>query len=228
MKSLLEFLLESIGYSELSKIVDFELMENWRDAEKIIEDHNGKKELGYRHIDTLIAFANPLAKHYKINVNGICVGVFSFIYGKDMIGTVDRDYFEAFVLPFAIERNGGTDSPIDKKVFMDIAKDTMYVSLLFLFKEEKNLADLAPTAAIKVVFDKVKSLAKDGGCPYILAGGKDERTTRMYQVAGGFKKMTGYPSYKDYRDMVPHPMDENYDGDGTYKGIVDAMVYYEL
>jgi hypothetical protein len=203
------------------------------EAMRILEERHGERELDYGDDPrNMIGFSNPYTHHCKIMVNGVCIGLVGYAYCSEAYNTnvnpvrSIKDYFEMMVLPMVAK---GHNKKLDEDSFIKIANKTFYVVYLWLFKEEKAEADLAPTAAIRVVFDKLKELAKSGKCRYILAGGKDQRVTRLYQVAGGFKKITGYPSYSEYREMVPHPMDEDWDGvEGVYEAISESMVYYTL
>lgn len=186
MISLFEYILESLGVSDIKNKMKFEQI-SYDDFLNILDtdEYNHGQDLGLENIkkdkDEVFGLDENISKCYKITYENNILGIFSYmIYSdfKKFKKDIDKNLFSY------LSRAMDSDSDID------LDKDkTAYIISLQISKYQKEKLDIHSIAVIKAFYEKIINEFKKNGIEMICAHGKDDKVTNGYCKAGGFKKL---------------------------------------
>ncbi len=168
MISLLEYILESISSKELIKDIEIKKV---KDNTNIVSKNT--QQLGVNDIDELYLF--QYSDHYQLIYKEQILGVFGLYDFKNS----PQDRISRWVYQFFSEIYPDSDK---------FNKLSLYVTYLLMFPNASKMLDINSIATIKVFFDKLKKYSESLGKEFIIANGKDDKTTKLYAKCGGFKR----------------------------------------
>lgn len=214
MKTIFEYILESIQSAELRKTMTFEECK-FKDIHDILDtdEYNHCKDLNFENPDDMGLSDNKNSHFYKIMSNENLLGIFGIIYLKDD-KTLDDD---AIRIIRNLLCSGKLCDAYGYEKARDLVNDSAYVILLQLSSQAKKNLDINQIAVIKVFYEKLIDLAKSNGAKVICAHGKDKRVTQGYIKAGGFD------SYKD--KYLPDAIKRNFAG---FKDLYENFVIKKI
>lgn len=187
MKTIFEYILESIQSAELRKTMTFEECK-FKDISDILDtdEYNHCKDLNYENPDDM-GLSDKNSLFYKIMSNENLLGIFGIKYLKDD-KTHDDDLANTVKILLCSAKLGDAYGYAEPD---DLINVSAYVTCLQLSSQAKKNLDINQIAVIKVFYEKLIDLAKSNGAKVICGHGKDKRVTQGYIKAGGFE------SYKD-------------------------------
>ena len=217
MKTLIQYILESISSSELFGKLDIKEVKIDENS-KILDKDDNVKKFGIDNVDEI--FLYKYSKHYQLIYDNECLGIFAVYdfnnYDKDF-KNISNDDEEGQMNRYVICKFLCAPFENPKFKFSDFLNNSIYVTYLLMLSDIQHKLDINATATIKVFFDKLKTFCKKLNKKYIIANGKNQKTTALYSKCGNFKLYSDVlPGYKL---KLLQSIDKN---------IVDTCVMYEL
>lgn len=219
MKSLLEYICETIGSKELDAGMDVSEISIEEFENILFEDVNFEgtgsyspifHEADVKRFRNWMGIVEGTTRFYKMSYSGVTLGIFSLFYLKDIaklnkysrrifteLFYVIEDYenknlYESKPLNLKTYTNAFDLSEEEKRRIMSRMEKSVYIPYLHISSKAKDTAGVSQIAVIKYFYGMLLDMLKKEGISTICAIGCDTEKSDKYVKLGGFINLTDF------------------------------------